>query len=225
MKTSEIERTWNQETRRDEIALPYEPFRVTAREAAEMRLQFSRVGVAVYGPPALDPWLVSALIEEAQEQRRVASWSLVGERKRGQIYQDNIRAHLGPICREFLAAGATGALLKAVTGYSLVPGWSATCLTYYDQPGKHMGLHTDKKDACFIGLLVYLSSSWPEERPPSPGLQLHIYKDDHGGELLARVTSRANRIIIFMGSELSHARPPLEEGETLMMLNGCYQKA
>jgi len=209
----------------DTAVLPYTPFLVSSKNVDRLQHDFRRSGVAVFGPPALDTRIIDEIVAEGHEQQRIASWRLQGERKRGQIYQDNLRAHLGPLCREFLAAGATGALLKAVTGYSLVPGWSATCLTYYDEPGKHMGLHTDKPDACFIGMLVYLSSTWPESQPPSPGLQLHIYEDDHGGKLLMRVTSRSNRIVIFMGSVLSHARPPLEAGEKLMMLNGCYQRA
>lgn len=207
-----------------DAGLPYEPFLVTAREVADLRAAYARGGVAVIGPPALDPRAHRMLIDEASEQRRVASWKLVGDPEPGKIHQDNTRGHVGPAGRELLAAGATGALLKAVTGHALAPGWSATCLTFYDEPGKHMGLHTDKPDACFAGLLLYLDARWPEGGPPSAGMQLHIYDDDRGSTLKLRVTARPNRAVIFFGSQLAHCRPPIAAGESLVMLNGCFRR-
>jgi hypothetical protein len=78
-----------------------------------------------------------------------------------------------------------------------------------------------QEDACQYALLLYIEAGWPKGSEPSPGLQLHIR--DHADEDVAlRVTAHANRIIVLHGARLTHFRPPLEEGESLAMLNGCY---
>lgn len=201
---------------------PYEPLLVSGAQVAALSQKFADEGAVVIGPPALEPAVHAALAAEARTQRRVAAWDLSSNwGEPGEVPQDTVRAHLGPYAREFVAAGATRALLQAVTGHVVIPGWSATCLTFYDRAGMHLGPHRDKEDACQYALLVYLESGWPVGSEPSAGLQLHIRDADDEGVAL-RVTAHANRVIVLHGARLTHFRPPLADGESMTMLNGCY---
>ena len=201
---------------------PYEPFLLTGEDAHRLRERFAETGVAVIGPPALSPDVHSALAAEARLERANSAWELHGERGvPGSLAQDTVRAQLGAQAREFAAAGATRALLQALTGHTVVPGWSATCLTFYDRPGMHLGAHRDKEDACQYAILLYLEVEWPSQREAGPGLQLHIMEPDDEAVAL-RVTARPNRAIVLHGARLTHFRPPLVEGERLSMLNACY---
>ena len=203
-------------------ARPYEPFQCSSAEVRDLAAQFRRHAYAVLGPPALSPDLHEELLREATVERRASSWVLQGERGRaGVLPQDNVRAQLGTRARELAAAGATRALLAAVTGHTLTPGWSATCLTFYEQAGQYIGAHRDKDDVCKYALLLYMDARWPRSRPPGPGLQLHI-RDHDDQAVAARITARPNRAIILHGARLTHFRPPLGPRESLVMLNACY---
>jgi hypothetical protein len=194
----------------------------SGEEVHRLRETFRRTGVAVIGPPALDPGVHAAIAAEARVERTVSSWELHGENGvLGELPQDTIRAQLGPIARELAAAGATRALLHNLTGRTVVPGWSATCLTFYDRPGMHLGAHRDKEDACQYAILLYLDVDWPPGCEAGPGLQLHVM--DAADEAVAlRVTARPNRVIVLHGARLTHFRPALGAGERLSMLNACY---
>jgi hypothetical protein len=191
-----------------------------------LRMEFSSRGAAVWGPPALDPHMHARLLDEALAQRREASWSLFAHRCPGEIAQDNLRAHLGPHARGFLASASILAMLESVTGHRLVPSWSASCYTYYEGPGQHMGEHCDKREACRIALLAYLHSTWAPGAQPTPGLQLHVFRGDNAASgLLLRITGLSNRIVILNGAEQAHLRPALAMGECMTMLAGCYRLA
>lgn len=193
--------------------------------AAGLRLrdEFVQRGVAVLGPSALPQALHDGLLAEARFQRIHAHWSLVAEDKPGEISQDNVRAYLGVQARSFLSSDTVLALLREVTGRTLRPSWSASCYTYYDGPGQHMGEHCDKRDACNIALLTYLEARWAGSHGPGSGLQLCVFGGDNSSTpLLARVSARANRIVILNGAEQAHLRPPLAAGESLVMLAGCF---
>jgi hypothetical protein len=202
--------------------LPYEPFLPTGDDVHRLRETFAETGVAIIGPPALDPGLHEAIVAEARVERAVSAWTLHGQRGvPGSLAQDTVRAQLGPLARELAAAGATRALLHTLTGRTVVPGWSATCLTFYDRAGMHLGAHRDKEDACQYAILLYLEAEWPPGSEAGPGLQLHIMDptDEH---VAMRVTARPNRAIVLHGARLTHFRPALDEGERLSMLNACY---
>lgn len=192
----------------------------------QLRIEFRDRGAAVLGPPALDPDMHVTLLDEALAQRRNASWSLIAERCPGEISQNNLRAHLGPYARGFLSSAPVLAYLEHVTGHRLVPSWSASCYTYYDGPGQHMGEHCDKREACRIALLVYLKTTWAPDAYPTTGLQLHVFRGDNAAsELLVRITGLSNRIVFLNGAEQAHLRPALAAGEHMTMLAGCYQLA
>ncbi|WP_423210044.1 hypothetical protein [Paracoccus yeei] len=187
---------------------------------------FRATGVTVLGPPALNAALHRALLEEALRQLDAESWQLTGSRDRGEIAQDNRRAHLGPVARGYLSSDAVGAWLHALTGERLAPSWSATCYTRYTGPSEHMGEHCDKADSCKYNLLTYLDAAWPDGVEPSPGMQLFIFRGDNSATGLAmRLTARSNRAAAIFGSRHAHLRPPLAAGERLVMLAGCFHVA
>lgn len=215
------------------ITYPVNPYTDTGNDLnidppslARLRMEFSTRGAAVLGPSALDPACHIALLQEALAQRQSASWSLVAERCPGEISQHNMRAYLGPEARGFLSSPAILAYLQQVTGHRVEPSWSASCYTYYDGPGQHMGEHCDKREACRIAVLVYLQTTWIPGTHPTVGLQLHVFRGDNAASgLVARITALSNRIVFLNGAEQAHLRPALAEGEHMTMLAGCYQAA
>jgi hypothetical protein len=204
------------------LARPYEPFLASSSEVRELAQHFRAHGYATLGPPALSPDLHAALLDEAVRERRASAWKLHGEAgKAGVLPQDNVRAQLGTLARELAAAGATRALLAAVTDHTLTPGWSATCLTFYERAGQYIGAHRDKDDVCQYALLLYMDAHWPQGRVAGAGLQLHV-RDHDDARVAARITAWPNRVVILHGARLTHFRPPLEAGESIVMLNACY---
>lgn len=188
-----------------------------------LQRQFAQTGIAVSGPPALSHPVWQGLYREARLQLRERSWSLTGQRTQGEIDQNNRRAHLGPMARNYLLSPAVRDLLGRVTGASLTPRWSASCYTFYQGPGQHMGEHCDKRDACTFALLTWLHVRWPASRLPGPGLQLFVCCGDRAETgLVARVSSHSNRIAILNGAEQAHFRPALAVGEEVVLLAGCF---
>ena len=207
-------------------ALPFEPFRIDSRKALRLQADFRQRGVAVLSERALETDCWSALLEEAKLKRSNGAWQLQSQYNTGEISQDNTRGFLGPHARNFLRSSQTCNLLRAVTGHSLEPGWSASCYTYYDVPGAYMGEHCDKFDACRIALLVFLEARWPQEKIPGPGMSLRIFEGDSSSSpLVATVTAHSNRVVILNGAAQAHYRPPVGPDESLLMLAGCYQMA
>lgn len=199
--------------------LPYEPFLASGSDVHRAADVFRRLGSVVLGPPVLDRGLFDDLVADSRRQRSSAAWDLRGEP--GALPQDTVRAHLGPLARQLCAAGATRALMQAVTGDAVLPSWSASCLTYYDTPGQFLGAHRDKLEACHHAFLLYLESSWPAGLEPGPGVALHICAPD-SDEVTRRVTALPNRLVILHGSRLTHFRPPLAVGEMVGLLAGCF---
>jgi hypothetical protein len=199
--------------------LPFEPVLLQPAGVAALRAAFARDGFAVLGPPAIEPELHDALVAESVQQRRVAAWELRGAGP-AELDQDNVRAHLGPLARQLVASSALRGLLSAVTGHVVIPGWSATCLTFYDRPGQHLGRHRDKRDGCQYAVLIYLDAAWPGDTP-GPGLQLHVERYD-GDPAPTRITARRNRIVVLHGARLAHYRPPLGADESAALVAACY---
>ena len=200
------------------------PFLVCRTTARDLRADFAERGVAVLTEPALETRLWRSLCGEARAQRDAASWHLFSKSNADEISQDNMRGYLGPSARALLAGRGTRALLHAVTRRRLEPSWSASCYTYYDAPGSHMGEHCDKYDACRIAMLIYLEARWPEGRISGPGLRLYVFEGDSSRTpLAAQVAAHSNRVVILNGAGKAHIRPPLAAGESLLMLAGCFR--
>lgn len=205
-------------------ARPAGDLRIDPQSLARLRTEFRSRGAAVHGPPAIQADIHAQLLNEALAQRESASWSLIANGCPGEISQHNLRAYLGPHARNFLAAPEVLENLRQVTGYRLVPSWSASCYTYYHGPGQHMGEHCDKEEACRIALLVYLQTIWAPGTQPSLGLQLHVFRGDNAASgLVLRITGLSNRIVFLNGAEQAHLRPALAPGEHMTLLAGCYQ--
>jgi hypothetical protein len=198
--------------------------RIAPQSLARLRTEFRGRGAAVHGPPAFEGDTHAQLLDEALAQRKNASWSLIAKGCPGEISQHNLRAYLGPHARSFLASPEVLENLKQVTGHRLVPSWSASCYTYYDGPGQHMGEHCDKEEACRIALLIYLHTAWAPGTQPSSGLQLHVFRGDNAASgLVLRITGLSNRVVFLNGAEQAHLRPALAPGEHMTLLAGCYQ--
>lgn len=200
--------------------LPFEPVLAVGEQIPALAREFAARGFVVLGPPALDPAVHDALVEESRAQRRVSAWDLAGDGTAGSMAQDNVRAQLGPLARQLMASAALRGFIGAVTGRLVIPGWSATCLTFYDQPGQYIGKHRDKVDACHYALLLYLEAEWPGD-VPGPGVQLHIERVDDDPDPV-RITARRNRLALVHGSRLTHYRPPLAAGEAVSLVAGCF---
>jgi hypothetical protein len=208
------------------FAGPAGDLRIDPPSLARLRAEFYGRGAAVLGPPALQGDIHARLLNEALTQRKNASWSLIAKGCPGEISQHNLRAYLGPHARSFLASPEVLENLRQVTGHRLIPSWSASCYTYFDGPGQHMGEHCDKEEACRIALLIYLQTVWPQGMQPSPGLQLHVFRGDNAASgLVLRITALSNRIVFLNGAEQAHLRPALAPGEHMTLLAGCYQLA
>jgi len=202
----------------------FSPFSIDAGIVTRLREDFRQRGVAVLLEPALDAHLWRDLCHEAQVQRGQGAWRLLSQNNVFEINQNNMRGHLGPFARGLLHGSSTLSLLRSVTKRNLEPSWSASCYTYYDEPGSYMGEHCDKFDACRVAFLFYLQSCWPVGASPGPGLGLHVFEGDTSrSALLARVTARPNRALILNGAKQAHLRPPLAPGESLIMLAGCFR--
>lgn len=201
------------------------PFRLDDDELRALRVSFAERGVAVLGPDALHQPSWRELRVEAERQRQAASWSLIATNQSGEIRQNSLRGHLGPVARMFLSGHAVQHLLQIVTRRRLTPGWSASCYTYYTGPGQHMGEHCDKFDACRIAMLVYLDVFHSPGQPPSAGTQLHVFRGNNSATgLVMRISARPNRLVILNGAEQAHLRPPLAEGEDVVLLAGCFRE-
>lgn len=211
----------------DSVAIDFtKGLRIDPQSLARLRGEFRGRGAAVYGPPALQADIHIQLLNEALAQRQNASWSLIAEGCRDEISQNNLRAYLGPHARRYLASPTMLENLQQVTGHRLVPSWSASCYTYYDGPGQHMGEHCDKEEACRIALLTYLRTIWTPGTQPSSGLQLHVFRGDNAATgLVLRITGLSNRIVFLNGAEQAHLRPALAPKEHMTLLAGCYQLA
>lgn len=203
--------------------LPFEPVLAAGGQIDQLAAEFDDRGFVVLGPAALDPTVHDALVAESRVQRKVSAWDLVGDGAAGTMAQDNVRAQLGPLARQLMASAALRGFIGAVTGRLVIPGWSATCLTFYDQPGQYIGKHRDKVDACHIALLLYLGASWPGDEP-GPGVQLHVERFDDDPTPY-RITARGNRLVLLHGSRFTHYRPALAPGESVSLVAGCFALA
>jgi hypothetical protein len=187
------------------------------------REQFDRFGFAVLGPDALEPSFFGELRSEAAQQRVRSCWPLRTGDGRSRVSEDNLRGHFGPLARSLMASESTASLMQAVTGEPILPSWSASCYTWYDQPGAWLGRHCDKKDACYLTMIVGIVSLWPAGTPPPPGNQLWIYCSFKDKQPLYRLTTIPNRITIVNGKKWPHERPKLGVGQDVCVLCGCFR--
>jgi hypothetical protein len=193
---------------------------LTSADLKHARERFAARGVVVVGPPAISATLFDALAAETRRQRATSAWDLVGTARADRVDQVTVRAELGPLARALVAADSTATTLRGITGVRLRPSWTATCMTYYEQPGQFLGEHTDKQRDCQFAMLVYVHVSHSSVGT-SHGTGLHVrLANPPGGTLV--VTAAANRVVLLHGSRLAHWRSPLAPGESVSLLAGCF---
>jgi len=200
----------------------FTPFTVEDDELTQLAADFAATGAAVIGPPALDRAVFDAVVAEARTERAVSGWRLPSPGHESVANQITMRAQLGPVTRQLMSAGATRSLIQAVTGRLVLPDWSTSCFTYYDEPGSYLGFHCDNPISCTVAFLLYLEATWAGPAP-GPGHQLHVCRTDIADEVVLRITGHPGRLVILNGAEQAHGRPPLAEGESLVLLSACYR--
>jgi hypothetical protein len=190
--------------------------------SAAARLVSER-GFAVIGPPLWPGDVFEALRAEAERQLVNEAWRLVARDRPGEIEQDSVRAHLGPIARSLCGADAVLAALSTLHGRRLRPGWSATCYTEYRGPGQFMGEHCDKAEECRLAMIIYLTVASAVGSAPGPGFGLEIFAGDSSATpRAATVTARENRALVLRGAAHAHRRPVLRPGERVVALTACF---
>lgn len=203
-------------------ASAFSPFLVAHADVERLHADFATVGAAVLGPLAVEEQLLAGIAREAQEQRRSSAWRLPSAGHESVANQVTVRAQLGPLTRQLMAAGATRSLIQAVTGRLVLPDWGTSCFTYYDEPGSWLGFHCDNPISCTVAFLFYIEAAWPGTEP-GEGLQLHVCSRSTPEDVILRVTGHPGRLILLNGAEQAHGRPPLDDGESLVLLSGCYR--
>ena len=196
-----------------------------AMDLPKLAATFQERGFAVLGPPALDAAWFAGLRQEAQHQRRHASWPLNLRNGRTRTPQDNMRGQLGPLTRHWLSSEPTRAVIRAITGRAVAPSWSPSCFTYYDAPGSYLGRHCDQQELCALGLLLGFESTWPSGEDPGDGNQLWVYPDNEAKLPVWRITTLPNRIVILNGSKFPHGRPPMKATQRVSVLSACFMIA
>jgi hypothetical protein len=192
-----------------------------ARDAetwAHARDEFDKLGAAVLGPPFLAPDVFAQLRADAVAQRERAWLCDFPEIPGRSTRQFMHRAEFGALGRAFLESPEIAALIAEVTGAQLVPCYSASSYTYYEQPGDVCGRHVDRPGTSTLSLLITLDADWGPS--PSAGVGLDIETVPP-----LRVTSRPNRAVLLHGSRWPHTRPPLGPGERVWILSCCYGSA
>jgi len=205
---------------------PYPPFLASLDGVRKGRAQFATFGFAVFGPPALSSDTLRDLRADAARQRQRAAWPLNYGDGRSRVPEATLRGHFGPAARTFFGSSSVFHLMHAVTDEVVEPSWSASCYTWYDTPGAWLGRHCDKPDACMLTMLVGLESTWPSgKKDPPPGNQLWIYGSFEAAAPAFRVTTLVNRVVILDGKRWPHERQPVQEGQQVSVLCGCFRAA
>ena len=190
-------------------------------------LEKVRLSVQSFGfgslPCTIAPCVLRALNEEAGERKSAA---VLAEQSEELQYRATIIS-LGPQARDFLCSRRVTELLSTIFGGSFVLTEHRSCLTFY-QEGDHLGPHLDKPaEECAVTIIVYLAATGPALRSPQTGLELRVYGQEMTTTGTARITipTRAGGIVVGRGSKFLHERPPLQEGEYVAALTGCYRNA
>ena len=202
---------------------PLAPYSLSRGSLARAAEEFARRGVAILGPPALEPSVFAAVRQEAAWQRCHASWPLRTRDGRSRVPEDNVRGELGSAARGLLASPATFEIMRSVTGRAVAPSWLTSCYTYYDSPGSYLGRHCDRRGTCCLTMLLGVLSKWPPGADPPGGNQLWVYASFGDSAPKYRVTTLANRVAILDGIRWPHERPPLGPWQRVTVLSGCFE--
>jgi hypothetical protein len=71
---------------------------------------------------------------------------------------------------------------------------------------------------------VYLTAKGKARNSDRTGLQLHVYGEEltKDSEAILTIPTTTGTIVLGRGSKIWHGRPPLQDGEFVAALTGCY---
>ena len=124
---------------------------------------------------------------------------------------------------DFLTSHLVEGFLKALFREPLVLSEDASCYTYYG-PDDCLGPHLDNPVQCRITIIIYIDVKSLCLRGPETGLQLRILEmsDGNPGPVRAVLPTVQGEIVVGLGSEHWHERPPLQVGEHVTALTACF---
>lgn len=93
----------------------------------------------------------------------------------------------------------------------------SSCYTYY-KAGDHLDFHKDDAKECEITATVCLTAISPHRSQTDTGLKI-IFQTSNGP---VYIPTHAQDILLFKGSSISHARPPLRKSEQVTLITACY---
>jgi hypothetical protein len=183
----------------------------------------------------LDAWWLAALCAEADVQHAEAT----EPRSRVPAHEDTRRgdparwletAPGGPVLAAFLAAPATLALLREVTGLPFVPSGPQGTYSYYRRAGHHLDVHRDI-DVCDLAVITCLR----DEGASADARGLEVYPSRWGeptsqvrrsAEVGAQpITVAPGESAVLLGGVVPHRVPPLGAGRIRVVTPLCYRVA
>lgn len=138
-------------------------------------------------------------------------------------------ASLGPRGRAFFSMECLMHKLRRLAGAPVRLNEDCSCYLDYDRPGDYTAVHRDA-EGCEATVLLYLEIEAAESRWPFvriyPNHRTGPIVDPKGAPLVRDpiiVESRPGRLLMMVGSELPHERPPLLDGQRVLAAAACYR--
>ncbi|MGO9545721.1 MAG: hypothetical protein ACLPPF_13125 [Rhodomicrobium sp.] len=174
-------------------------------------------------PDSIVPSALGRLYDEAQKRFESAR---TAEQKGEVNYRAKI-VPLGPEASQFLCDPQMTELLFSVFGETLLPSVDVSYLIFYEE-GDHLSAHLDEPDAlCCVIVIVFLAASSPSSHSSRTGLVLQVFGEEMPSDRKPRLTIQTSTggMVIGRGSKVWHERPPLEKGEHITVLAGCFRRS
>lgn len=182
------------------------------------RNEFLEYGITVIDHPLRAQEYVK-LHREAAKQKE-SSWRTTSEKSITK--QSNLRSQLSGTSLNLISSHETLWFLEFITGKKLLPSFESSCFTYYTT-GDFLDKHCDRDSSCSITVLIYLDTQHRDTA--SEGLMLKIFPNMKEKSPSLKIFSKAQRMVVLLGSEIPHARPVLENGESVTLLALCFKHA
>jgi hypothetical protein len=175
----------------------------------------------------LEQALTPAALERLRNEAAIAlSAAKFAEQSEALSYRANISS-CGEQAMAFLSGAEAESLLNAVFGRLFTIAQEVSCITFYSV-GDHLGPHLDEPaDRCAVTILVYLDANSLMPEALESGLNLRVYDQtfEYGQSATKTIPTRAGTIVLGYGSRYWHERPPLQPGESVIAITGCYAPA
>lgn len=193
---------------------------VDAGDVAAMAASVRACGFGAL-PGGLSPEMLAALRAEAEASLGTMKRA---ESAAGLCYRARM-CGLGPVAFSVLEGAEMSGLLGQVFGGRFMLSRHISCLTHYGS-ADHLGAHLDKPaEDCTVTVLLYLRARSPAPGAAETGLVLKVYgeaEDSIGAPRLSIPTTEGT-VVLGHGSRVWHERPPLQPGEDVIAITGCYR--